>query len=291
MTLSPISRIRRFNRAVTTETGALDHSFLGRGRPLGAARVLNAIGPNGRDLADIRDFLQLDTGLLSRLLRALEDEYLITTGRHPTDGRRRVARLTPAGHTETACYDTLSDERAQNLLDQHPHPDALLAAMDLVASALGRHRFDINHSNPRSETARYCLSEYTRELAHRFDAGFDITQNRDPDATDMEPPRGVFLVAMSDGLPIGCAGLKGDGTALGEVKRVWVAPAARGLGLARALMIHTENTARTLGMTHLRLDTNSALTGAIAMYRKSGWIEIPRFNNNPYAHLWFEKPL
>jgi len=233
----------------------------------------------------------LDTGLLSRLLRSLEDEGLITTTQHPRDGRRRVARLTPAGRTESSCYDSLSDARAQKLLDQHPHPDALLAAMDLVASALGRHRFDINHTDPRSENARYCRAEYYAELTRRFDAGFDITQNRDPDTADTEPPRGAFLVALSDGLPIGCAGLAGDGAQMGEIKRVWVAPAARGLGLASALMNKAEETARTLGMTHLRLDTNSALTEAITMYRRFGWSEIPRFNDNPYAHLWFEKAL
>ena len=68
MSLDPISRIRRFNRAVTRETGVLDTSFLGRGRPLGAARVLHAIGFDGADLESVRDALDLEKALLSRYL-------------------------------------------------------------------------------------------------------------------------------------------------------------------------------------------------------------------------------
>jgi len=92
--LDPISRVRRFNRAVTSEVGALDTSFLGRGRPLGAARVLNAIGHGRSDVAEIRDYLGLDSGLMSRLLRALEDEGLIETTAHADDARRRARRVT-----------------------------------------------------------------------------------------------------------------------------------------------------------------------------------------------------
>lgn len=86
--LDPVSRVRRFNRAVTSAVGALDTSFLGRGRPLGAARVLNAIGHGRSDVGEIRDYLGLDSGLMSRLLRSLEDEGLIETDAHEDDARR-----------------------------------------------------------------------------------------------------------------------------------------------------------------------------------------------------------
>ncbi len=97
MPLDPIARLRRFNRAVTREVGALDTSFLGRGRPLGMARVLQLVRPEGTDVARIRDRLDLDSGLLSRFLRSLESEGLIQTETDPTDRRRRIARLTPKG--------------------------------------------------------------------------------------------------------------------------------------------------------------------------------------------------
>lgn len=289
--LDAVSRVRRFNRAVTSAVGALDSSFLGRGRPLGAARVLNAIGHGRSDVAEIRDYLGLDSGLMSRLLRSLEEEGLVETAAHEDDARRRVAKLTRTGRREFAAYEALSNAQAEGLLAQHSQRDALLAAMDLIASALTRERVALNEIDPQSDEARYCLGEYYAELGRRFRQGFDVSLSRDPDAKDMRRPRGTFIVAMSDTLPIGCVGLKGTDHGYAEVKRLWVAPAARGLRLGRRLMDATEDAARGLGITLLRLDTNSALPEAGQLYRSTGWREIPRFNDDPYPDLFFEKRL
>jgi len=287
----PVARVRRFNRAVTSEVGALDTSFLGRGRPLGAARVLNAIGHGHSDVAAIRDYLGLDSGLMSRLLRGLEEEGAVETVPHPDDARRRVARLTKRGRREFDAYEALSNAQAEAMIARHPRRDDLLAAMDLVASSLGRARIEIVAMDPRTENARYCLGEYYAELARRFEQGFEVSRSRDPDAKDMIRPRGEFLVAMSDGLAIGCVGLKGSGGDVAEVKRLWVAPSARGLGLAKRLMDATEAAARELKIKVLRLDTNRALPEALALYRSSGWTEIERFNDDPYPDYFFEKVL
>jgi DNA-binding MarR family transcriptional regulator/GNAT superfamily N-acetyltransferase len=289
--LDSISRVRRFNRAVTSEVGALDTSFLGRGRPLGAARVLNAIGHGRGDVAELRDYLGLDSGLMSRLLRSLEDEDLIETLPHPDDARRRIAKLTRTGRQEFNAYETLSNSQAEMLIARHSKPELLLAAMDMIASAFGRARISIEEVDPRGDEARYCLSEYYSELSRRFKGGFDVSLSRDPDATDMISPRGAFFVAMSDDLPLGCVGLKGSGGELAEIKRLWVAPSARGLGLARRLMGSAENAARGLSIKILRLDTNSALPEARQLYRSTGWTEIERFNDDPYPDLFFEKRL
>lgn len=287
----PISRFRRFARAVTREVGALNTSFLGRGRPLGAARVLNAIGSGRTEVGEIRDYLGLDSGLMSRLLRGLEEKGLVETAAHPQDARRRVATLTAAGRREFEAYERLSDARASALLDRSPHADELLRAMDLIASALGRDQITIEETDPKSAAAVHCLGEYYAELARRFPKGFDVAQSRDPDAADMVRPRGAFLIALSDGLPIGCVCLKGCGDGSGEIKRLWICPSARGLGLAKRLMHAAEATARDLGMNVLRLDTNSALPEALQLYRSTGWTEIERFNDDPYPDHFFEKRL
>lgn len=286
-----IARVRRFNRAVTTEVGALDTSFLGRGRPLGAARALNAVGHGRSDVADLRAYLGLDSGLMSRLLRALEAEGLIATGAHPTDARRRVVTLTAAGRREFEAYEEISNARAVALLKRHRDPQALLAAMDLVAIVFGGERIAIEEMEPRADEARRCLEAYYAELAQRFAEGFDVGLSRDPEAADMVRPRGAFFVAISDGLPLGCVGLKGDGGDTAEIKRLWVAPAARGLGLARRLMAAAEAAARSLSIGVLRLDTHSALSEANTLYRRTGWIEIARFNDDPYPDTFFEKRL
>ncbi|MEZ0285782.1 MAG: MarR family winged helix-turn-helix transcriptional regulator, partial [Thermoleophilia bacterium] len=111
-----VARVRSFNRTVGERIGALDQRFLGRDRPLGASRVLWEIGPDGREVGDLRRGLGLDSGYLARLLRALEGERLVAVAPGPGDGRRRHARLTAAGAAERAELDRLSDELAASVL-------------------------------------------------------------------------------------------------------------------------------------------------------------------------------
>lgn len=144
---------------------------------------------------------------------------------------------------------------------------------------------------PDDQQARACLNAYYTELAASFPQGFDVARSRDPDPAAMVPPRGAFLIAFDGDQPLGCVGLKGDGAGGAEIKRLWIAPAARGLGLGRRLMAAAEDAARGLGIGVLRLDTNRALPEAAALYRATGWAEIARFNDDPYAELFFEKRL
>ena len=164
--------------------------------------------------------------------------------------------------------------------------------MDMVASALGRDRIAIEEADPRDTAARYCLGEYYSELGRRFEKGFDVSRSRDPEAADMVRPRGVFLLAMSDGMPIGCVGLKGTGGEVAEIKRLWTCQTARGFGIAKRLMHAVETVACELSVKILRLDTNSALPEALKLYRTSGWVEIDRFQGRPVSGSFFrEAPL
>ncbi len=149
----------------------------------------------------------------------------------------------------------------------------------------------ITASDPQHPDAIACLSAYYAELAARFEQGFDVSLSADPDAADMRSPRGSFLVAYRDDAPIGCVGLKGTDKGYAEVKRLWVSPSARGLGLAKRLMDATESAARSLGIATLRLDTNSSLPEAVRLYQSTGWTAIDRFNDDPYPDWFFEKAL
>ena len=209
----------------------------------------------------------------------------------PDDARRRTVSLTAVGTREFRAYESLSNERAGALLDKHGHRETLLYALDLIASALASDQIVFRVEDPRAEVSIYCLGQYYEELAGSFEGGFDVTLSRNPDPGQMVPPRGAFLVAMSDDLPVGCVGLKGNGKGEAEIKRLWVSPAARGLGLAYRLMDEVETTASKLSITTLRLDTNRALAGALHLYRRLGWTEIERFNDDPYADFFFEKVL
>jgi DNA-binding MarR family transcriptional regulator/predicted GNAT family acetyltransferase len=290
--LDPIARLRRFNRAVTREVGALDTSFLGRGRPLGAARVLQLVQADGTDVALIRDRLELDSGLMSRFLRSLEREGLITTATDPADRRRRIARLTDLGREEMAAYDSLGRDRAARLISRAgTRADEVVAAMDLIATLLNRDQLEIRPADPDSPEVIACWQAYFDELVARVPAARpDMFTLPDPGAESYRPPRGRCLVAWSDDLPVGCVALRPLDPETAEVKRLWVHDSARGQGLARRLMTAIEDEARSMGMTTLRLDTNSALSEALALYRRSGWSDIAPYTGPP-ADTWMGKRL
>src|SRR3954465_6556623 len=110
-------RVRSFNRTATPRIGVLQDEYLARGRPLGASRVLWEIGHEPVDVRELRARLDLDSGYLSRLLRALEHDGLVAVDPSPADGRVRTARLTAAGEQERTELDRLSDAAAGALLD------------------------------------------------------------------------------------------------------------------------------------------------------------------------------
>jgi DNA-binding MarR family transcriptional regulator/GNAT superfamily N-acetyltransferase len=288
-----VSRVRRFNRAVTQRIGALDDSYLARSRPLGQARLLWEIGPDGCQVRALRSRLDLDSGYLSRLLRALEADGLVVVEADPEDARIRTARLTRAGRAEYAELDTRSDELAATILQplSDRQRDRLVSAMAEVERLLTASMVTVTVTDPRHPSARYCMAEYFAELARRFDSGFDPARALPTDDEQLTLPAGLMLVATLHGEPVGCGALKLPHDAPAEIKRVWVAPAVRGLGLGRRLLGELEAHALAHGAHAVRLDTNRALTEAIALYRASGYREVAAFNTEPYAHHWFEKTL
>lgn len=288
-----ISDVRRFNRAVTQRIGALEDGYLNRGRPLGEARLLFEIGPSGCDVQHLRERLRLDSGYVSRLLRSLQAQGLVSVDRDDDDGRRRHARLTQAGLAEFAAYDELSDDLAASLLAPltETQRDRLVQAMADVERLILAGAVELQLEPPDSEDARWCLEQYFSELAQRFEAGFDPTRGGPAGEEDKRPPAGAFIVARLQGKPVGCGMLRRIDDGTGEIKRMWISPQARGMGVASRILVRLEDTARELGWKRVRLDTNRALKEAQTMYRKAGYHEIGRYNDNPYADYWFEKDL
>jgi DNA-binding MarR family transcriptional regulator/GNAT superfamily N-acetyltransferase len=288
-----VEQVRRFNRAVTQRAGALDDAFLARGRPLGQARLLWEIGPAGRDVRRLRSRLDLDSGYLSRLLRSLEDDGLIVVEPSQADGRVRTARLTGRGRAERAELDRRSDGAAAAILEplSERQRTRLVTAMAEVERLLAASAVRVAMCDPRHPDARFCLRSYFGELARRFEAGFDPARSIPAGDGELTPPAGLLLVARLHGEPVGCGALKFHGDAPAEIKRMWVAPAARGLGLGRRLLTGLEAQAADRGVRTLRLETNRSLGEAIGLYRSAGYREVAAFNDERYAHHWFEKTL
>lgn len=286
-----IDQLRRFSRTVTVRMGVLNDRYLGRDRPFGESRLLWEIGERGQDVRALRERLGLDSGYLSRLLRRLEAAGLVTVEPLPDDRRVRTVRLTPAGAAERVTLDGRSDELAGALLAplNEAQRDRLVSAMAEVDRLLTAGLVTLDAVDPDGPDARECLLAYFAELGERFENGFDPGLSLLPDAGELRPPAGVFLVARLHGEPVGCVGLKLPADRPAEVKRMWVAPRARRLGVGRRFLVEVEERAVAAGRDRLRLDTNKTLDAAIALYRASGFQEVPAFNDEPYAHHWFEK--
>jgi GNAT superfamily N-acetyltransferase len=146
-------------------------------------------------------------------------------------------------------------------------------------------------ADPGSVEARAAMTAYFDELDERFPGGFDPGDALAEGAARYRPPTGCFLLARAGGGVAACGAvdLLDDDTA--EIKRMWVAPSARGAGVGRRLLARLEDEARRAGRTRVLLDTNGVLTEAIALYRSSGYVAIERYNDNPYAQRWFAKVL
>jgi DNA-binding MarR family transcriptional regulator len=286
-----IDQVRRFNRTVSERVGALHDDYLGRGRPIGEARLLWEIGEQGQEVRRLRERLGLDSGYVSRLLRSLENDGLVTVEPQPLDRRVRTVRLTDAGRAERAALDGRSDELAGSLLEplNTAQRARLVAAMAEVDRLLTAATVTLDAVDPDHPDAEHCLRSYFAELQERFETGFDPARSLLPSAGELRPPHGLFLVARLHGETVGCAGLKLPPGAPAEVKRMWIAPHTRGLGLGRRFLTELEARAARHGADVLRLDTNKALSAAIGLYHSYGFQEVTAFNDEPYAHHWFEK--
>ncbi len=288
-----IAQVRRFNRTVTERVGALSDRYLARDRTLGSSRVIWEIGTEGCEVRSLRSRLALDSGQLSRVLRGLEADGMVRLSPSALDGRIRMAQLTPKGLAERTLLDERSDELAASMLaslDEHKRAE-LVRAMRTVERLLTSSMVEICVADPASADARRCLRAYFAELNRRSALPFDPSKGTSAEPHELRAPVGAFLIAYLHGEPVGCGAVKHHPDGPSDIKRMWVAESARGLGLGRRLLRELEALAREHGAAATRLDTNRTLTEAIAMYRSAGYGQVPAFNDEPFAHLWFEKAL
>ena len=293
MDMPLVEQVRRFNRVMTERVGALNDHFLGRNHPLGEARLLWEIGEQGASIRELRRRLSLDSAYVSRLLRSLEKQGLVVVKRSEHDGRVGLVQLTGPGLRERIELDQRADAFARSMLEPLSENQRLKlgAAMAQVERLLLASMVQIAVADPTTQDAQWCIQQYFTELNERFEMGFDPALSISAYAHELTPPAGLLLVARLRDEPVGCGALKFHENAIGELKRMWVAPQVRGFGLGRRLLLALEHEAREAGMTILHLETNHTLTEAIELYRHSGYREVEAFNDEPYAQHWFEKRL
>ncbi|MFF4502336.1 GNAT family N-acetyltransferase [Streptomyces sp. NPDC001401] len=288
-----VAALRRFNRYFTRRIGALDDHYLGQDRPLGEARLLFEIAgqPGGVSLRELRSRLGLDAGYLSRMAKALQAQGLVRLSVHPDDNRLRMIEPTPAGRVEVKEQNRRANALAAGLLDTlAPAQRAqLIEAMTTSQRLLRLAAITVELVDGAAPDARACLDAYAADIDARFPEGFDKSDLVGPE--EVSGDAGAFFVAYEEGRPVGCGALRRLEPGVGEIRHVWVHPEARRLGLARRILAALEQAAAERGCTVVRLDTHATLTEAQAMYRASGYTEIPSYVDHIYAAHWFEKRL
>ena len=146
---------------------------------------------------------------------------------------------------------------------------------------------DIRTAAYDSPDARRLIEQVQQEYVVRY-GGRDKARI---DAAEFAPPRGLFAVAYEGDEPVAIGGWRRNesdaygalpGERPAEIKRMYVAESARGRGLARAVLAYLEDTAREAGVDWLVLETGRKQPEALALYRSSGYVDVPHFGT--YAH-------
>jgi len=148
----------------------------------------------------------------------------------------------------------------------------------------------IEPADPAGARAQAALQCYLAEIAARIPRG--NTGPADAEAIDdYRPPGGVFLLACDGDTVVGCGAVRRLEPGVGEVKRMWIDPGARGRGLGRRLLAALEGRARDRGYDRLRLDTHEVLVEAIGLYEAQGYRRIGRYHDHPDPTHFYEKVL
>jgi GNAT superfamily N-acetyltransferase len=150
---------------------------------------------------------------------------------------------------------------------------------------------EIRRENYEAFASQALVAALNSELLDRYE-GFDGSGGEQV-AADFEPPGGAFVVGWDGEEPVACGGVIRYDETTAEIRRMYVAPSARGRGLSRAVLEALENEARQLGYEFVRLETGDRQPEAIKLYASSGFEPIPRYG--PFADdprsVCFEKRL
>jgi putative acetyltransferase len=144
---------------------------------------------------------------------------------------------------------------------------------DAVAPAL-----DLRPADPEDDVARRLLAALDAELDERYPGEGIAPPPYRPD--DYRPPSGAFVLAWDDGQAVGCGAVRaGPVPGSGEVKRMYVAPGARGRRVAERILAALEAAARDLGYERLLLETGTGQPEALRLYERLGWLPVPAFGH------------
>jgi DNA-binding MarR family transcriptional regulator/GNAT superfamily N-acetyltransferase len=288
-----VTALRSFNRFYTGQLGMLGPGYLSTPHTLAEARVLFELAQAEQvEVAVLRERMRIDAGHLSRLLARLEHRGLVARERSATDGRRQLARLTPAGEADFAVLD----ERAAAAAGEK------LAGLDTVererlAAALSEVRALLEPAPPAPAVVLrppqpgelgWVIERHGRIYADEYgwNAEFEALVARivADFATEQDPAGEAVWIAEVDGRPAGCVFCVRVDDDVAKLRLLLVEPRARGLGLGRRLVDTCIGFARGAGYRELTLWTNDTLVHARPIYERAGFRLVDEAAHRSFGH-------
>jgi DNA-binding MarR family transcriptional regulator/GNAT superfamily N-acetyltransferase len=314
-----VAAVRDFNRFYTNVLGLLREGLLDTPYSLTEARIIFELAREDRtEAGQLRRWLDIDAGYLSRILARFEADGIVSRSRSPQDARRQVIGLTSTGRAVFAKLDALSASQIRDLLAGLPagRRATLLSAMAGIREALD--------STPRGETlvlrapvpgdlgwvvqrnaalyaAEYGWDESYEALVARIVADYAARADHKREAAwiaelDGQPAGCVFCMRKSGGGRRTGAGAERGGrtsTARGREKQsddvaqlrlLLVEPHARGRGIGERLVAECVSFARRTGYREIVLWTNDVLHAARRIYQRAGFELIGSEEHHSFGH-------
>jgi DNA-binding MarR family transcriptional regulator/GNAT superfamily N-acetyltransferase len=280
-----IAAVRRFSRFYTRKMGVLDRRFLRSSFSLSEGRVLYELAHrNGLTARELGDWLGIDAGYLSRMLKGFAKRSLVRRVRSTADARERQIEITPAGRRAFAPLDRRSHADVGAMLGalSDDNQRRLVAAMGVVETLLGS-----DETAPPAPRARYTLRgprpgdigwiTHRQEVLYFEEYGWNeefealIAGIMSRFILEFDPAMEKCWIAEREGEIVGSVFVVKKTKAIAQLRLLYVEPSARGFGIGRRLVDECVRFARARKYRKMTLWTNDVLVSARRIYEAAGF--------------------
>jgi DNA-binding MarR family transcriptional regulator/GNAT superfamily N-acetyltransferase len=275
-----LDSIRDFNRFYTHQLGILGRDYLGAGYTLAEARILHDIGAApGVAASVLTRTLSLDPAYLSRILKAFRASGLVAAEQDPNDKRSQTLRLTPKGEAERARLADLSRQQIALALEKLPADgrQPLADAIAVVRDSFGgiEPSAPVKFRDHRPGDMGWVIAAqaefYTQTFGWNDQFEALVAEVAGRFLKNFNSKREKAWIAERGGRRLGSIFIMDGGADVAKLRLLYLDPAARGLGLGKALVAEAIGFSRRSGYRTLSLWTNDNLAAALALYQKAGF--------------------
>jgi len=293
VTDAEVAAVRDFNRFYTNVLGWLREGLLDTPYSLTEARVIFELAREDQtEAGQLRRWLDIDAGYLSRILARFEADGIVGRSRSPQDARRQVIGLTATGRAVFAKLDALSASQVRGLLAGLPagRRASLLSGMAGIREALdgapGRDTLVLRapvpgdlgwvvQRNGARYAAEYGWDESYEALVARIVADY---------AARADHKREAAWIAELDGQPAGCVFCMRKSDDVAQLRLLLVEPHLRGRGIGERLVAECVAFARRTGYREIVLWTNDVLHAARRIYQRAGFELVSSEEHHSFGH-------